>query len=54
MEAFFLNTFLFMLGTAIVCAVVARLKNRSPFVWFLWGLIGGIFALGRIITLPEE
>jgi len=43
-----------MLGTAFVCAVVARLKNRSPFAWFLWGLIGGIFALGRIITLPEE
>ena len=54
MEAFFLKIFLVMLGIAVVCAAIARAKNRNPIVWFLWGLALGVFALGYIIVLPEE
>jgi predicted PurR-regulated permease PerM len=38
---------------AVACALVAKGKNRSAAGWFIWGIIGGIFALGVLLLLPS-
>ena len=40
------------LGSAIVCAAIADAKERLSMVWFLLGLIFGVFALLVIAILP--
>jgi len=37
---------------AVACAIVAQKKNRNAVGWFIWGIVGGIFALGILLLLP--
>ena len=36
---------------AVVCAVIAPSKNRSPIAWFFLGIVGGIFSLGFLLLM---
>lgn len=38
---------------AVGCALLAKKKNRSQAGWFLLGMLGGIFALGILLLLPN-
>jgi hypothetical protein len=39
---------------AIVCAVVAGMKGRSPFVWGILGLFFSIITLIVVIVIPSK
>jgi cytochrome bd-type quinol oxidase subunit 2 len=45
--------FILWLGCAIFCWVVANSKGRFAGVWFLLGLVFGIFALIAVAALPS-
>lgn len=47
-------SFMVWLGIAIVCAVIAKDKNRNVLGWFILGFLFSIFALIPIICLSKK
>ena len=41
-------------GCAVMCWIVANSKGRFAGVWFLLGLVFGVFALIAVAVLPSE
>ena len=39
---------------AIACAIIAEKKGYNQIIWFLLGMVFGIFSLGVIIFLPDK
>lgn len=39
---------------AIACSLIAEKKGYNQIIWFLLGVLFGIFSLGVIIFLPDK
>ena len=37
----------------MISALIANAKGRSPFLWFIWGMLFNAFALLVISNLPK-
>lgn len=42
---------LIWLGFAVVTAIAASARNHSPGLWFVLGLVGGVFALIAVLVM---
>ena len=42
------------LGLAAACAITARLKGKSPVLWFFRGIALGALALGYLLLSVDE
>lgn len=52
MTNYYLWLFL-QLSFALICAFVAKKKSRSPYIWFLSGLLFSFLALIAVLILPS-
>ena len=52
MESVFLVGSILWFGCAVMCWVVANSKGRFAGIWFLLGIVFGIFALIAVAAMP--
>lgn len=48
-----MELFMFWVGVAIACAIVAGNKGRSGFGWFILGMLFSLMALLIVLVLPS-
>ncbi|WP_455542956.1 hypothetical protein [Intestinibacter sp.] len=47
-------TLIIWLICAVACSTIANNKGQNPILWFLIGLLFGIFGLGVVLFIPNK